>query len=192
MAYMVLERSERQLVEACKRGERDAFRELFETYRNKVYSVALRFSGDEAAAMDIAQDTFLKLFSSIRDFRGEAGLETWMYRLVVNSCLDYKRRIRRLLPMADAVLSSLRASSDSLRELIRSEVSDSIQSAIDRLPADLRIVVVLRYTEALSYQEIAEVLGTPAGTVASRLNRAHKALEHRLAHLAQPKGARNV
>ena len=189
---MVLERSERQLVDACKRGERDAFRELFETYRNKVYSVALRFSGDEAAAMDIAQDTFLKLFSSIREFRGDAGLETWMYRLVVNSCLDYKRRARRLLPLADSFLSSLRASGDAFRELLRSEESNSIHTAINRLPADLRIVVVLRYTEALSYQEIAEVIGVPAGTIASRLNRAHKALEPRLAHLAQSKGARNV
>jgi RNA polymerase sigma-70 factor (ECF subfamily) len=189
---MVLEGSERQLVEACKRGERDAFRELFETYRNKVYSVALRFSGEEAAAMDIAQDTFLKLFSIIRDFRGEAGLETWIYRLVVNSCLDHRRRSRRLLPLADALLSSLRAPCDSLREMLRSEVSDGVRNAIEHLPPDLRIVVVLRYTEALSYQEIAEVLSTRPGTIASRLNRAHKLLERRLSHLAKPQGARHA
>ena len=82
---MVLEGSDRELVAACQRGERDAFRALFETYKDKIYSIALRFSGDRAIAMDIAQDTFLKLFSSIRDFRGDASFETWVYRLVVNS-----------------------------------------------------------------------------------------------------------
>ena len=76
MSRMVLEGSERELVEACQRGERDAFRALFESYKGKVYSVALRFAGEEATAMDIAQDTFLKLFSRLRDFRGDATFET--------------------------------------------------------------------------------------------------------------------
>ena len=180
---MVLEGSERELVQACKRGERDAFRALFETYKNRVFSVALRFSGEEAAAMDIAQDTFLKLFSSIRDFRGAASFDTWIYRLVVNSCLDYKRRARRLIPLADNLLATLRTSGDSLNEILRSEVSSSVRSAVDRLAPELRIVIVLRYTEALSYDEIAEVLGCASGTVASRLNRGHRILARKLAHL---------
>src|SRR5580698_6379881 len=82
---MVLEGSERELVEACQRGEREAFRALFEIYRDRVYSIALRYSGDEMAAMDIAQDTFLKLYGSIQHFRGDAAFQTWIYRLVVNS-----------------------------------------------------------------------------------------------------------
>jgi|ERR1051326_3947497 RNA polymerase sigma-70 factor (ECF subfamily) len=184
---MVLEESERELVQACQRGEREAFRSLFEIYKNRVYSVALRFSGEEAAAMDIAQDTFLKLFAAIRDFRGSAKLETWIYRLVVNSCLDYKRRSRRWIPLASDLATTLRTSSDSLDDLLRSEVSSSVRSAVDRLAPDLRIVIVLRYTEALSYDEIAEVLGCAPGTVASRLNRAHKILERRLSGLAHPK-----
>src|ERR687884_335534 len=98
---MVAERTERELLEACRRGERDAFRALFEHYRNKVYSIALRFSGNEATAMDIAQDTFVKLFSTIREFRGESSFDTWIYRLVVNSCMDHRRRSWRLLPLAD-------------------------------------------------------------------------------------------
>ena len=68
---MVLECADRELVEGCRRGEREAFRVLFETYKDKIYSIALRFSGDQGLAMDIAQDTFLKLYSSIADFRGE-------------------------------------------------------------------------------------------------------------------------
>src|SRR5262249_9415395 len=123
------------------------------------YSVAARFAGDEATAMDIAQDTFLKLFDSIRDFRGDSSFETWIYRLVVNSCLDHKRRTRRLIPMADAFLRSLRASDDSLAAVLRDEAGGRVRSAVDKLTPDLRIVIVLRYTEGLSYDQIAEVLG---------------------------------
>ncbi len=185
MAMMVRESPERELLEACKRGERDAFRTLFETYKNKVYSVALRFAGEEAAAMDIAQDTFVKLFSCIRDFRGESGFETWVYRMVVNSCLDQKRRTRRLVPLADELMATLRASGDVLSQMLRAEIGDRVRAAVEKLTPDLRIVIVLRYTEGLAYDRIAEVLGCSQGTVASRLNRAHKALERRLAHLAK-------
>ena len=185
---MVLEGSDRELVAACQRGERDAFRALFETYKDKVYSIALRFSGDPAIAMDIAQDTFLKLFSSIRDFRGDASFETWVYRLVVNSCLDHKRRSWRLIPIADELLAVLQAPADCLGEILRGEMQQRVQSAVERLSPDLRMVIVLRYTEGLSYDEIAEVLGCSPGTVASRLNRAHKALERRLSDLVTRKG----
>jgi RNA polymerase sigma-70 factor (ECF subfamily) len=180
---MVLEGTERELVEGCRRGEREAFRVLFETYKDKIYSIALRFSGNEALAMDIAQDTFLKLYSSIGEFRGDSQFSTWAYRLVVNSCLDHKRRSWRLAPMADEVLSMLRAPGDALKSVLRTEMSEQVQRAVEKLPEEQRIVVVLRYTEGLSYDEIAEVLGCSTGTVASRLNRAHKALERRLASL---------
>ena len=185
MANMVLDGTERELVEACRRGEREAFRVLFETYKNKVYSVALRFAGDDAAAMDIAQDTFVKLFSCMRDFRGDSGFETWVYRMVVNSCLDQKRRTRRLVPLAEELMVTLRASGDTLSQLLRDELGNRVRAAVEKLAPDLRIVIVLRYTEGLAYEQIAEVLGCSQGTVASRLNRAHKALERRLAHLAK-------
>ena len=189
---MVLEWSDRELVEACQRGERDAFRALFESYKDKVYSIAFRFAGNEATAMDIAQDTFVKLFSCIRDFRGDARFETWIYRLVVNSCLDHRRRLSRLLPLADGFLGNLRDSSDCLSDLMRSEMGATVHSAVERLSPDLRIVVVLRYTEGLAYEEIAEVLGCSPGTVASRLNRAHKTLERRLSRLVKNRGDRHV
>ncbi len=189
---MVLEGSDRELIDACRRGEREAFRELFEVYRDRVYSIALRFSGEPAVAMDIAQDTFLKLFSSIRDFRGDASFDTWIYRLVVNSCLDHKRRTRRLIPLADEFLGTLRAAADSLGEMLREELQNRVRSAVDGLAPDLRIAIVLRYTEGLSYDQIAEAMGCSPGTVASRLNRAHKTLERRLAHLAQHRRGRDA
>ena len=208
---MVAEGTERELVQACQRGERDAFRALFEQYRNKVYSIALRFSGDDATAMDIAQDTFLKLFSCIRDFRGDSSFDTWIYRLVVNSCMDHRRRAWRVLPLADRFRQTLRIPGDSLTELLRSErggrvraeverltpdlrmvKGGRVRAEVERLTPDLRMVIVLRYTEGLSYEQIAEVLGCSLGTVASRLNRAHKRLEQRLSRVAQENGGFHV
>jgi RNA polymerase sigma-70 factor (ECF subfamily) len=174
---------QRDLIDACQRGERDAFRALFEGYKDKVYSIALRFTGDEALAMDIAQDVFLKLFSTIGDFRGDSQFSTWVYRLVVNACLDHKRRSWRLIPIADDLLAVLRAPGNSLDRMLHSEMRDRVRSAVEKLTPDLRMVIVLRYTEGLSYDEIAEVLGCATGTVASRLNRAHKVLERRLSCL---------
>src|SRR5258708_20323262 len=106
---MVLEASGKELIEGCQRGERDAFRALFEKYKDKVYSIALRYAGDETMAMDIAQETFLKLFSGIRSFRGDSSFESWLYRLGVNSCFDQKRRTRRLMPLVDELLDELPA-----------------------------------------------------------------------------------
>lgn len=186
---MVLHDSGWDLIEACQRGDRESFRALFEAHKDKVYSIAYRYSGNEAVAMDIAQETFLKLFTTIRDFRGNASFESWLYRVVVNCCLDHKRRGRRLTPLVDDFLEVLRVSGESvLQKLLRAEVSERVQAAVSRLAPEQRIVIVLRYTRGLSYDEIAEVLGCSMGTVASRLNRAHKILERRLAHLAPVQG----
>lgn len=190
---MVLEQTGQELVEACRRGEREAFRALFEKYKDKVYSIALRYSGDQAAAMDIAQDVFLKLFGCIGSFRGDSGFESWLYRLVVNRCLDQKRRTRRLMPIVDGLLDLLPSPGRSaMDELLRGELNKRVQAAVAGLRPEQRMVVVLRYTEGLSYDEIAAALGCSAGTVASRLNRAHRALERRLARFSANKGGRDA
>ena len=181
------------VIDACRRGEADAFAALFELHRDRVYSIALRFSGDPTVALDITQDTFLKLLSKIGEFRGEASFESWLYRLVVNGCLDHRRAGRRWSPLLDGWLGALRASGESvLQQLMRSEVEESVQNVVAKLPAELRIVVILRYTEQLSYDEIAGILGCPSGTVASRLNRAHILLERRLAGLRNICGGNRV
>ena len=179
---MVLEGTDQELVEACRRGEREAFRALFEKHKDKVYSIALRYSGDQSAALDIAQDVFLKLFSSISSFRGESGFDSWLFRLVVNRCLDQRRRTRRIMPLVDGLLDLLRTPEKSvIEEMLRSEMSSRVRTAVAALPPEQRMVIVLRYTQGLSYDEIAEALGCSSGTVASRLNRAHRTLERRLA-----------
>jgi RNA polymerase sigma-70 factor (ECF subfamily) len=183
----------RDVIDACRRGETDAFTALFELHRDRVYSIALRFSGDPSVALDITQETFLKLLSKIGEFRGEASFESWLYRLVVNGCLDHRRAGRRWSPLLDGWLGALRASGESvLQQLLRTEVQENVQQVVAKLSAELRIVVILRYTEQLSYDEIAEILGCPQGTVASRLNRAHKLLERRLAGLRNNLGGNRV
>ena len=189
---MVLEDISKQLVEGCRRGDPEAFRGLFEKYKDMVYSVALRYSGDAAVAQDIAQDTFLKLFSTIGSFRGDSNFDAWLYRMVVNSCFDQKRRTRRLIPLLDGVLDVLRTPDVSvLDEVLRSEMSTHVREVVDSLAPDQRMVVVLRYTQGLSYDEIAAILGCATGTIASRLNRAHKVLERRLSRLAGTRFAGN-
>lgn len=186
---MVLEGNGREVIEACQRGEHDAFSALFEANKDKVYSIALRYSGNEAMAMDIAQETFLKVLSSIPDFRGEAAIDSWLYRVVVNCCLDQQRRRRRLKPLVEDFFDLFRAPGETvLHELLRSEMQQHVQAVVARLAPEQRIVVILRYTEGLSYEQIAEILGCSAGTVASRLNRAHKVLERRLSHLRVVRG----
>jgi len=174
----------RDLISACQRGDRDAYQELFESYKDRAYSIALRFSGDPATAMDITQETFLKLLSRIGDFRGESRFDTFLYRMVANSCLDHQRRRARWVPFLESMLDVLTAPRETaLDRLLDAEFAGEVQASIAKLPPDQRMVVVLRYTEALSYDEIAEILGCSQGTVASRLNRAHKHLERRLVHL---------
>ena len=139
--------------------------------------------------MDIAQDTFLKLLSTIRKFRGDSTFDSWLYRLVVNSCLDYRRRRKRLIPLVEQWIDSLRTTRETaLNELLRVELEKSVQQVVGQLTPEHRMVVILRYTEGLSYEEIAVILGCSKGTVASRLNRAHKILERRLSHLQDARG----
>jgi RNA polymerase sigma-70 factor (ECF subfamily) len=183
---MVLEESDREIIDACRRGESEAFRALFERNKDKVYSIALRYSGDPAVAQDIAQETFLKVFAGLNSFRGEAEFGSWLYRLVVNSCFDQKRKVRRLTPLLDEALAMLQAPDVSaLDGIVQAELSAHLRTVVATLSDEQRMLLVLRYTQSLSYEEIAEALGTTKGTVASRLNRIHRMLERRLSRFAQ-------
>ncbi len=175
-----------RVIEDCRRGDRDAFRLLFETYRDRVYSISLYyFKGDEALAHDVTQQVFLKLMTSIAQFRRDAEFTTWLYRMVVNACLDEQRRRRRFLPFGDGFVTrgkTLEARSEEER-YERVELADCVKAAISGLRPKLRLPILLKYVEGLSYDEMACVLNCSKGTVASRLNRGHKILARRLAHL---------
>lgn len=170
------------LLDACLRGDRDAFRDLFLRYQHRVYSIALHYTGDSAAAMDIAQDVFVKLYSSLAGFRRESSFETWLFRLTANCCHDRHRQRRRLVPL-DEQENLPNPANHGQRQAERDDLAQHVQRSVAQLPEELRMTVVLRYTEGLSYEEIAEVLGCPSGTVGSRLSRAHRELASRLSHL---------
>ena len=180
----VKESIDSRTIAACQRGDREALRTLFEEYKDRVYSIAIySLSGDEMAAADVTQQVFLKLMTRIGQFRGNSEFATWLYRLVVNTCHDEHRKQKRFVALADSFLQT-RAGGESPRaQYARKELAGRVQSAVAELKPKLRWPVLLRYVEGLSYEEIAEVLGCSKGTVASRLNRAHKALSRRLSHL---------
>lgn len=174
----------RQVVEACQRGDMSAFHELFEIYGGRVHSIARAFSGDESVAKDITQRVFLKLFTCIAQFRRDADFATWLYRIVVNECLDERRKRSRFIfleRLTDVPHPPAKASPE--KQMLRMQITDEVQAAIAKIQPKLRLPILLRYVEGLSYEEIAAALGCSKGTVASRLNRGHKLLAEKLAHL---------
>ena len=177
-----------RVIQACQQGDRDAFQLLFETYKDKVFSIAVYSSdGDRALADDVTQQIFLKLFTAIRQFRGDSEFTTWLYRLVVNACLDERRRRRRLVPWGETVaMTNPSEKKPQEKQFARLEVAEAVQAAIGELKPKFRLPILLKYIEGLSYEEIASVMGCSKGTVASRLNRGHSQLAKRLAHLNNP------
>jgi RNA polymerase sigma-70 factor (ECF subfamily) len=182
MAETIIDES---VIEACQEGDREAFRVLFETYKDRVFSVAVySFNGDEAAASDVSQQIFLKLMTTIGQFRGDSAFTTWMYRLVVNTCIVEHRKRKRFLAFDESIpMSKLEDRKPQEKLFAKLEVADSVQAAIKELRPKLRMAILLKYVEGLSYEEIAEVLGCSKGTVASRLNRGHQTLARKLSHL---------
>ena len=173
------------IIDACRRGDREAFRLLYEAYKDKVYSIALYFfHGDAASAADVTQQVFLKLIGSIARFRGESGFSTWLYRFVVNACVDRTRRAGAHARTTNpAVLEELPAAGSHEDAFADAETARSVQAAIAALAPKLRIAILLRYFEDLSYAEMADVLNCSMGTVASRLSRGHEMLARALAPL---------
>ncbi len=173
-----------RVIKDCQQGDREAFRLLFEAYKDRVFSIAVySFQGDQTAAGDVTQQIFLKLMTSIVQFRGESQFATWLHRLVVNTCIDEQRRRKRHLGLEEAVGMHSTGERKPERGYERQELADTVKAAISELKPKFRMPVLLKYVEGLSYEEIADVLGCSKGTVASRLNRGHKELARRLAHL---------
>jgi RNA polymerase sigma-70 factor (ECF subfamily) len=170
------------IIEGCRQGDRAAFHALYLTYKDKVYSISLYFfHGDTLAAGEATQQVFLKLLTGIGQFRGGSEFSTWLYRMVVNTCLDSaKAAKRRERQTDDRVLQSMAAQESAEDDLARAEVAGKVQAALSSLPPKLRLPVLLRYFEDLSYGEMAEALNCSMGTVASRLHQGHKLLADKL------------
>lgn len=180
------ETNRNQIIVECQQGDKEAFRLLFEAHKDRVYSIALHYSGNEATAHDIAQQVFLKLMLNIGQFNFQSEFTTWLYRMVVNTCFDEKRRWRKLIPFGDVTeVHTMRTKENIEANYSHTEMSAAVRVAISSLRPKLRIPILLKYIEGLSYEEIAQVLGCSTGTVASRLNRGHKALAERLERLRE-------
>jgi len=174
--------SRAEIIESCRQGDRNAFRALYDMYKDRVYSISLHFShGDRSMASDITQQVFLKLMTNIAQFRGEAEFSTWLYRLVVNVCMDTARRGKAETLVLDRARTQDAAGMGSQEEdYSRTQMARSVRAAVSALPPKFRIALLLRYFDDLSYEQMADALGCSPGTVASRLSRGHKMLAEQL------------
>ncbi len=189
------DKEERQIIERCRKGERAAFDLLIRAYEKRVYNLAYRLSGHFDEANDISVDAFLRVYQAIRLFRGDANFSTWLFRIVTNVYLDRRKRQRNKQHLSLEEYIELEENSVA-RQIEdpaptpsvvaeRHERTDLLQLAITALPDYQRALIVLYHTEGLSYEEIAETLGLPIGTVKSRLNRARLALREKLEPLKE-------
>jgi RNA polymerase sigma-70 factor (ECF subfamily) len=167
------------IIAGCRAGDPSAQRALYDRFHRTVYRLAARMSGLENAA-DMSQDIFLRVFKGINTFQGSAEFSTWLYRVAMNECLRRRRgRSQPMKPLIDEPASSDPAPDHCL------EQADLLERALEQLDGPMRAVFLLREVEELSYQEIAAVLGIPAGTVASQLNRARTQLQSFLRRVEQ-------
>ena len=171
-----------RFLDRLRAGEAAAFEDLVMTYQHRVFGVALRMLGNAAEAQEVAQEAFIRAHRALGDFRGDAKLSTWLYAITSRLCLNrLASGERRLVRQGeDALLRLADAAPRPDVALERSELEAALQRAVAELPEDGRIVVVLRDLEGLSYEEIAQVLELPLGTVRSRLHRARADLKDKL------------
>lgn len=183
-------RSDRELVRATRRGDKEAFRQLVERYQGKVLGVALGMVRDREEALELTQETFVKAYENLRNFKGESSFYTWLYRIVVNLAIDARRRVLRQKtfsleegpedgPELESVLPAPRLS-DPYQQVASHEVGQRIAEAIEELTPEHRAVILLRELEGLSYEEISQVMQCSKGTVMSRLHYARKRLQKKL------------
>lgn len=181
---------EKLLLERCKRGEHTAYDTLFRNYEKRVYNLAYRLSNNYDEANDISVDTFLRVYQALKHFRGDANFSTWLFRIVTNVYLDRRKRTKNKQHLSLEEYIELEENSvarqvedpsptpDRMAET--NERSEILHRAISSLPDYQRAMIVLYHTEGLSYEEIAEAMELPIGTVKSRLNRARLVLREKL------------
>ncbi len=183
------------LVERAQSGDRRAFDLLVLKYQQRVGNLIGRYVRDSSEVLDVTQDAFLKAYRALPGFRGESAFYTWIYRIAINTAKNHMVAQGRRPPGDDVdaevaeqldVGGRLRETATPERELLRDEIADNVQAALDDLPEELRTAVVLREFEGMSYEEIAAAMDCPIGTVRSRIFRAREAIDKRLRPLLNP------
>ena len=169
------------LITRFKGGDVSGFEELVRKYQDRIYNLCRYMIQDAHDAQDAAQDVFLKAHQNLKGFKPDASLYTWLYRIAVNTCLDYKKKSRPEQAEDESVIDDLTSTDASPEQRYQSkEIGQAIQAALQKLPEHLRAAIVLKEIEELSYEEIAAVLDTSLGTVKSRISRAREELRELL------------
>jgi RNA polymerase sigma-70 factor (ECF subfamily) len=177
------------LVERVQKGDKQAFDVLVLKYQNKIIQLIYRYVHDPDEARDVAQDAFIKAYKAIDRFRGDSAFYTWIYRIAINTAKNHLVASGRRPPKSDIDAQDaeqyegavgLKEYATPERLLLKDEIQASIAKAIDELPDDLRTAIILRELEGLSYEEIAQTMECPIGTVRSRIFRARDAIDTRL------------
>jgi RNA polymerase sigma-70 factor (ECF subfamily) len=181
---------DQQIVERVQRGDRAAFDLLVVKYQRKVFRLLSRMIRDPSEVEDVAQEAFIKAYRALPNFRGESAFYTWLYRIAINTAKNYLVSQGRRAPTSTETNVEEAESfeeADGLREvntpdamMMSRQVGEAVNRAIERLPEDLRSAIVLRELEGLSYEEIAESMNCPIGTVRSRIFRAREAIAREL------------
>jgi RNA polymerase sigma-70 factor (ECF subfamily) len=183
------QQTDRQLVARVQKGDRRAFDLLVIKYQHKILALVGRFINDHAEAQDVTQEAFIKAFRALPNFRGESAFYTWMYRIGVNTAKNYLVSRGRKTPTHDVDLEDAEffadeshmkdvATPDNL--LHRDQLQKVVFDAIENLPEELRMAVTLREIDGMSYEEIAEVMECPIGTIRSRIFRAREAIDKKM------------
>lgn len=181
---------EREAILACQRGEREAFDRLVERYQRDVYRLCYRYVNNHEDANDVAQDAFIRAYKAIGRFRGDSAFSTWLYRIAVNACLNF-RAARR--PPADELPETLPdKGTPALERMVRDERSRRVRAAVTTLPERQRATLILKVYHDLSHEEVARILGSTVGTVKANLFHALANLRKRLATVPPPESAAAV
>ena len=171
-------KDQEKIIARARRGDADAFEQLVVAYREQVFRLALRMCGSEADADEVAQEAFLSAWKALPNFRGESQFSTWLYQLTTHAAIDLMRREKRQIAADDITeVSAADPAPSPQQQAEQSEQREIVRDAILQLAPEQREVVVLRFMEELSYEEIGAVLKLPSGTVKSRLNRAKAQLK---------------
>jgi RNA polymerase sigma-70 factor (ECF subfamily) len=185
---------DRDLVRRVQKGDKRAFDILVRKYQHKVVNLISRYIHDQSEVLDVAQEAFVKAYRALPNFRGDSAFYTWMYRIAINTAKNYLVAQGRRLPLANVEAqeaeqfegeSSLKEYDTPENMLLKDDIEKTVFSAIENLPDDLRTAITLREMEGLSYEEIAEAMACPVGTVRSRIFRAREAIDKKLKPLLE-------
>jgi len=177
-----LTRSDQEIVQRCLSGDADAYAGLVERYGGRVYNIALRITRDPDAARDCAQDAFIRAYRALHQYDPAYSFGPWLYRIATNASLNYVQRAHgRELTVEELPEDSEPPDAGPELLAVRREEVQEVLAAMAELPPAYRAALTLRHLQQLSYQEVADVLGLPLGTVKTHLHRARAALRARLA-----------